>query len=80
MNDYCKEYKLTVTIQENGLIRDPFGWVVGRCDEKWLKLMTKHEVEPPDVFINGRTGEHGIIFKGVKYYCKPDDSQELHTI
>lgn len=42
MADYCKRYKMEVEIQENGLIRDPFGWVMGRCDEEWLKLMTTH--------------------------------------
>ena len=33
-------YKLTVDIQENGIIRDPFGFIIGRCDDEWLNRMT----------------------------------------
>lgn len=35
----CKSYTLTVEIQENGIIRDPFGFVMGRCDAQWLRRM-----------------------------------------
>lgn len=44
--DYIKTFKLEVEIQENGIIRDPFGWIIGRCDDDWLKLVTRHEMEP----------------------------------
>lgn len=42
--DYIKTFKLEVEIQENGIIRDPFGWIIGRCDDDWLKLVTRHEL------------------------------------
>lgn len=32
-------YTLTVTIQENGMIYDPFGRVMGECKEEWLLRM-----------------------------------------
>ena len=41
--DYIKTFKLEVEIQENGIIRDPFGWIIGRCNDDWLKLVTRHE-------------------------------------
>lgn len=44
--DCIKTFKLEVEIQENGIIRDPFGWIIGRCDDDWLRLVTRHEMEP----------------------------------
>lgn len=35
----CGCYKLTVEIQDNGIIRDPFGWIMGHCDSDWLQRM-----------------------------------------
>lgn len=40
----CRVYTLTVEIQENGIIRDPFGFIIGHCDDKWLRRMTN---QPP---------------------------------
>ena len=37
-------YTLTVEIQENGIIRDPFGHIMGHCDDMWLRRMTD---QPP---------------------------------
>lgn len=44
--DYIKRFKLEVEIQENGIIRDPFGWIIGRCDDDWLRLVTRHVMAP----------------------------------
>lgn len=35
--DCIKTFKLEVEIQENGIIRDPFGWIIGRCNKDWLE-------------------------------------------
>lgn len=35
----CQSYKLTVEIQDNGIIRDPFGWIMGHCSSEWLQRM-----------------------------------------
>jgi hypothetical protein len=32
-------YTLTVEIQDNGIIRDPFGFIIGKCDDNWLQRM-----------------------------------------
>ena len=48
--DCIKTFKLEVEIQENGIIRDPFGWIIGRCGDDWLRLVTRHEME-----LNGLT-------------------------
>jgi hypothetical protein len=53
--DYIKTFKLEVEIQENGIIRDPFGWIIGRCDDDWLKLVTRHEMEPNGLTVSERT-------------------------
>lgn len=46
MSDYIKRYRLEVEIQDNGLIRDPFGWIIGRCDDEWFHAVVRHE--PPE--------------------------------
>ena len=38
--EICRCYTLTVEIQDNGIIRDPFGFIVGHCDDMWLRRMT----------------------------------------
>lgn len=40
----CRVYTLMVEIQENGIIRDPFGFIMGHCDDEWLHRMTN---KPP---------------------------------
>lgn len=37
--DACQSYKLTVEIQDNGIIRDPFGGIMGHCSSEWLQRM-----------------------------------------
>ena len=44
MSEYIKRYKLEVEIQDNGIIRDPFGWVIGRCDDEWFNAVVRHEL------------------------------------
>ena len=34
--EYVKSFKLEVEIQDNGIIRDPIGLIIGRCDDVWL--------------------------------------------
>lgn len=43
--DCIKTFKLEVEIQENGIIRDPFGWIIGRCNKDWLELVIKHNTD-----------------------------------
>lgn len=47
----CQSYKLTVEIQDNGIIRDPFGWIVGRCSSEWLQRMLNRP--PYGLTVNG---------------------------
>lgn len=48
-SEYIKRYRLEVEIQDNGIIRDPFGWIVGRCDNEWFNTVVRHELpEKPE--------------------------------
>lgn len=38
--DCIPVYKLEVIVQSNGIMRDPFGAIMGRCDDDWLDRMT----------------------------------------
>ena len=60
---HCEEYKVQVTIQSNGIIRDPFGWVVGRCDDDWLALMIWHTPAGLRMSPDGDC----IMFQGERY-------------
>lgn len=65
MTDSIKTYELNVTIQDNGIIRDPFGWIVGRCDDGWFDMVVRHSCKP-----NGLTvSEDGNLlnWKGENY-------------
>ena len=33
---------MEVELQENGIIRDPFGWIVGRADDEWMEHAVRH--------------------------------------
>lgn len=44
-SEYIRLYKLEVEIQDNGIIRDPFGWIIGRCNDEWFNTVVRHE--PP---------------------------------
>lgn len=43
-SEYIKRYKLEVEIQDNGLIRDPFGWIIGRCHDEWFNTVVRHKL------------------------------------
>lgn len=43
-SEYVRLYRLEVEIQDNGIIRDPFGWIVGRCNDEWLNTVVRHEL------------------------------------
>lgn len=48
-SDYIKRYRLEVEIQDNGLIRDPFGWIIGCCHDEWFNAVVRHELpEKPE--------------------------------
>lgn len=42
-DEECRTYRLEVEIQENGIIRDPFGWIIGRADDDWMEMAVRHE-------------------------------------
>ena len=72
--DCVKTFKLEVEIQENGIIRDPFGWIIGRCDDDWLKLVTRHEMEPNGLTVS--SDNELIKWRGENYIRQheiPDD-------
>lgn len=49
MSEYIKRYKLEVEIQDNGLIRDPFGWIIGCCHDEWFNAVVRHKLpEQPE--------------------------------
>ena len=33
----CKAIKMEVEVQENGIIRDSRGWIIGRADTDWMR-------------------------------------------
>lgn len=36
--DVCKTVRLDgVEVQENGIIRDSRGWIIGRADTEWMR-------------------------------------------
>ena len=36
--DYCETVVLNgVEVQENGIIRDERGWIIGRADDEWMR-------------------------------------------
>ena len=43
-SEYIRRYKLEVEIQDNGIIRDPFGWIIGRCNDEWFDTVVRHEL------------------------------------
>ena len=35
--DECKVVRLQAEVQENGIIRDEHGWIIGRADDEWMR-------------------------------------------
>lgn len=35
--DICKTITLCVEVQENGIIRDDRGWIIGRASDEWMR-------------------------------------------
>jgi hypothetical protein len=35
--DMCKTVTLYVVVEENGIIRDDKGWIVGRASDEWMR-------------------------------------------
>lgn len=36
--DECKVVTLhEIEVQENGIIRDEYGWIIGRADDEWMR-------------------------------------------
>jgi len=68
--DYSPTYTLTVEIQDNGIIRDPFGFIVGRCDAEWLNRMTNR----PPYGLTVSDDESVINWCGVNY-VRREESQ-----
>lgn len=33
----CKAIKMEVEVQENGIIRDSRGWIIGHADTEWMR-------------------------------------------
>ena len=40
---YPAGFRLEVEILEDGTIKDPFGWPIGKCDDEWFNTVIKHE-------------------------------------
>ena len=64
-------YRLTVDIQDNGIIRDPFGSIIGRCDDEWLNRMTNR---PPYGLVVS-DDESVINWCGENYVRQKEDSK-----
>ena len=75
--DCCKCYRIEVEIQENGIIRDPFGWIIGRCDDDWFNHVVRHAGNPHGLTVSN--DGTSINWLG-ENYVKQDLSRECEDI